>query len=383
MGNVLKSRMFYLLLLKALTVRKSRAFIALFSIAVGAAIVTSLASLYFDISIKMSKELRTYGANFFVGPAVDSENRDLVRETFLQVKDAVPPERLAGSTPYLYGVVRLDLDNAVMAGVEFTGLKRIAPYWQLEGQWIGVDFDDKHCMIGSGLAQKMELKVGDEVNLVNRDQGFRTKLRVKGILDTGEAADDYIFVNLALAQQALGRPGRVDHAMFSILAEGFNIDAFAASLEAGHPGLDAKPIRKIAESEGRILDKIKALMALVATIILVITTLCVNTTLTAMVVERTPEIGLQKALGADNRVVVLQFLAETLLIGLAGVVIGLASGFLLAQVLGQAVFGSSVSFRPVVLPLAIGISVAAALAAAAIPTRRAVQVAPAQVLRGE
>lgn len=383
MGNMLTSRMFYRLLFKALTVRKSRALIALFSIAVGAAIVTSLASLYFDISIKMSKELRTYGANFFIGPAVASEVEDLAQSTYDEIKAAVPAERLSGASPYLYGVVRLDLDNAVMAGVDFAGLKRIAPYWQLEGQWIGVDFDDKHCMIGSGLARKMELKVGDEVNLVNRDQGFRTKLRVKGILDTGEAADDYIFVNLALAQRSLGRPGRIDHAMFSILADDFDIDGFANSLKQAHAGLDAKPIRKIAQSEGRILDKIKALMALVAAIILIITTLCVNTTLTAMVVERTQEIGLQKALGADNKVVVLQFLAEALVIGLAGVVVGLAVGLLLAQVLGQAVFSSSVSFRPLVVPLAIGISVAAALIAAAIPARKAVQVAPAQVLRGE
>lgn len=383
MGSMLRSRMFYRLLIKALTVRKSRALVALFSIAVGAAVITALASVYFDISIKMSKELRTYGANFFVGAAVDGGTRDYAEEVYREVKASVPSERLAGATPYLFGVVRLDLDDAVMAGVEFTGIRDIAPYWQLDGQWIGVDFDDRHCMIGSGLARKMELKVGDEVTVVNREEGFHTKLRVKGIFDTGEAADDYIFVNLALAQRALGRPERVDHAMFSILSEGFDIDTLAAELQAKYPELDVKPIRRIAQSEGKILDKIKALMALVAIIILIITTLCVNTTLTAMVAERTREIGLQKALGADNRVVVMQFLAEALLIGLAGVAVGLAAGFFLAQLLGQAVFSSSVSFRPVVLPLAIGISIAAALVAAAIPTRKAVQVAPAQVLRGE
>lgn len=381
--KILRSRMFYHLLFKALTVRKSRPLIAMFSIAVGAAIVTALASVYFDISIKMSKELRTYGANFFVGPAVGGESRDVAMQTYDKIKASVPDDRLTGATPYLYGVVRLDLDNAVMAGVDFSGLQRIVPYWQLEGQWIGVDFDDKHCMIGRGLARKMELKVGDELNVVNRELGYHTKLRIKGIVETGDASDSYIFVNLSLAQQALGRQDRLDHAMFSILAEGFDIDNFAKDLEVAHAHLDAKPIRRIAQSEGQILHKIKALMALVATIIFVITTLCVNTTLTAMVVERTREIGLQKALGADNRVVVLQFLAETLIIGVAGVIVGMIAGFLLAQVLGQAVFSASVSFRPMVMPLAIGISVATALLAAAIPARKAVQVAPARVLRGE
>ncbi len=60
-----KTRMFLRILFKSLKVRKSRVSIAFFSIAIGAAIITALSCVYFDISIKMSKELRTYGANFF------------------------------------------------------------------------------------------------------------------------------------------------------------------------------------------------------------------------------------------------------------------------------------------------------------------------------
>ena len=55
----------------------------------------------------------------------------------------------------------------------------------------------------------------------------------------------------------------------------------------------------------------------------------------------------------------------------------------MAQVLGQAVFNAYVSFRPVVLPLTVLITLFAALAAAAVPIRTAVDVVPAEVLRGE
>lgn len=368
---------------KALTVRRARVAVAVAAIMVGAAMVSALANLYFDISVKMSEELRTFGANFFVGPAADRAERGLDAATLAAVRAAVPADRLAGASPFLYGVVRLDRGNAVLAGVDFDGLRRISPYWQVEGHWIGVDFDERHAMVGRRLARSMELKVGDAVTIVNRERGFSAGVRIKGIMETGEAEDEQIFVTWPLAQKALGTPDRADFALLSIKAEGAGADALAERITAAAPGIEARPIRKIAQSDGRILDRIDGLMALVAATIVVITTLCVNTTLTAMVVERTREIGLKMALGAAPATIIGQFLAETAVIGLVGVALGLGLGFAVAQVLGQAVFHAWVSFRPAVVPVTLCISLAAALAAAVIPIRAAVRVVPAQVLRGD
>ncbi len=382
-ARVTRARMFLRLITKALTVRKSRVAIALFSIMIGAAIISALLCVYFDISIKMSRELRTYGANFFVGPSADSEERTIDFSAFEAAVKTVPPEALIGASPYLYGIVRLDLGNAVMAGVDFSGIRRLSPYWQVDGRWIVADFDDRNCMLGKSLAKNMELKVGDKINLVNRDRNFETKLTVKGIIETGQAEDQQILVNRALAQQILGQDGKINHAMMSILTEGLDIDALASSIERRLPFIDAKPIRKVSHSEGKILGKITGLMALVAIVILSLTTLCVMTTLMAMIVERTPEIGLVKALGADNGNVVLQFLSEIGVITVSGVVLGIVVGYGLAQVLGQAVFSSSISFRLIVVPMTLAISLAAALVAGAIPVRMAVKINPSSVLRGE
>jgi putative ABC transport system permease protein len=54
---------------------------------------------------------------------------------------------------------------------------------------------------------------------------------------------------------------------------------------------------------------------------------------------------------------------------------------LLAQLLGQAVFGSFIGFRFLVLPVTLVPSLAAALLAAALPLRMAVRIVPAQVLK--
>ena len=381
--HMTKSRMFLLILFKSLKIRRNRVAITFFSIMIGAAIITALASVYFDISVKMSRELRAYGANFFIGPAVSSGSRIADSQMIEEAIRMVPSDKLIGTSPYIYGVVRLDLGNAVLAGVDFAGLKRLSPYWQVEGKWIAVDFDENSCMIGKTLAKNMELKVGDAVNVIRNETGFQRSLTVKGIAETGQAEDEQIFVNVSLAGKILGQEGKVNHAMLSIVTEGTDIDGLVARMEGRFPGLDAKPLRKVSYSDGRILEKIKGLMAIIALIILTVTTLCVMTTLMAIVSERTREIGLMKAIGANDRNIVLQFLAETLTIGLAGVAAGLVVGFILAQILGQAVFGSFISFRMLVLPVTLIPSVIASLLAAALPVRMAVRVVPAQVLKEE
>jgi putative ABC transport system permease protein len=380
-GKVTKLGMFARILFKSLKISKNRVAITFFSIMIGAAVITALSSVYFDISSKMSRELRAYGANFFLGPQASSGSRSVDARTVEEALGMVPADKLIGASPYLYGVVRLDLGNAVMAGVDFPGLRRLSPYWQVEGQWITVDFDESSCMIGRNLARNMALKVGDRVNVIRSETDFQRRLVVKGIVETGEAEDEQIFVNLALAGRILGEAGKVNHAMLSIVTEGTDVGALAAAMQQRFAGVDAKPIRKVSYSDGRILEKIKGLMAIVAVIILTVTTLCVMTTLIAIVSERTREIGLMKAIGADDREIARQFLAETLVIGVAGVASGLAVGFVLAQLLGQAVFGSYISPRLVVIPLTLFPSVAASLLAAALPVRMAVRVVPAQVLK--
>ncbi|MCV6833633.1 FtsX-like permease family protein, partial [Yersinia pestis subsp. pestis] len=135
--------------------------------------------------------------------------------------------------------------------------------------------------------------------------------------------------------------------------------------------------------EGQVLDKIKGLMGLVSVVILILSSLCVNTTLMAIVGERSKEFALQKALGASGRDIIRQMLTETMIISLAAAVCGAVLGYLLAQVLGQAVFSAAITLRAPVLPLTLVLSLFVAAVAAIVPTRRAIHIEPAKVLKGE
>ncbi len=64
-----KRDMLWLLVWRALRLRLQRVSVVFAALTVGAMIVTALSAVWFDINSKMSEELRTFGANFYIGPA--------------------------------------------------------------------------------------------------------------------------------------------------------------------------------------------------------------------------------------------------------------------------------------------------------------------------
>lgn len=373
-----KQGMLWLLVWRALRLRMQRVSVVFAALTVGAAIVTALSAVYFDINAKMSEELRTFGANFYIGPG---HGKSMDQRELQPILNDAPPGLINAASPWLYGMARTELEKVVVMGVWFESMPKLAPYWQITGDWVGVNFDDRNAMVGVKLAERINLKVGDSVTLITDDG--KKNLRIKGLVEAGDATDNMLIVNFDLAQQLLHKPGELNHALLSVNNDLGQVDQFAATLQKQYPQLDIRPIRKVSASEGQVLDKIKGLMGLVSIVILALSSLCVNTTLMAIVGERAKEFALQKALGASHADIIRQMLAETGLIALAAVVCGWVLGYLLAQLLGMTVFNASIALRLPVLPITLVLSLMVAAAAAIVPVRRAVSVEPAKVLKGE
>ncbi len=105
--------------------------------------------------------------------------------------------------------------------------------------------------------------------------------------------------------------------------------------------------------------------------------------MTTGVLERRREIGIMKAVGAGGGKISALLASEAALLGTAGGLAGYALGLLASRYVGSGLFSRTDAFVPAVLPITLGISVLAALAASALPAWRALGVPPAEVLRGD
>ena len=384
-NKVANHSMFWRLIFRAIRLRLQRVLIIFTALTVGASIVTAMAAVYFDINTKMSQELRTFGANFYIGSADGGMINEAELNAILQ---NAPNDLVTASSPYLYGVVRSDLEKIVLMGVNFDAMRTLAPYWQITGSAINVNFDDRNAIIGKSLAERLHLKVGDSLQL-SKNAVEKHRFTIKGIVEAGDATDNMLIVNLEFAQNWLEKEGLANNALLNVQSSSEKngnvvnqVDQFADRIMQ-YPDLTARPIRKVSASEGQILDKIKGLMGLISLVILVLATLCVNTTLIAIVGERAKEFALQKTLGAKKSDIILQISTEILIIAACAIIVGLGLGYLLAQILGLTVFKSYIDMRLPVIPITIALVLLVAFVAVIIPTRRALNINVANALKGE
>ena len=208
------------------------------------------------------------------------------------------------------------------------------------------------------------------------------KYTVTGILTTGGEEESYVFMSL---EDMAGLTGSdtVDVAELSVSASAGELEGYTEKITENVEGVRARLVKRVTRSETAVLGKLQSLVFLVTAVVLILTMICVSTTMMAVVSERRREIGLRKALGASDGSIRTEFLGEGMFLGLLGGVLGAILGFVFAQVVSVNVFGSSITFQPLLLPAAVIVSMGVAALSCLQPIKRAVAIDPAIVLKDE
>jgi len=101
-----------------------------------------------------------------------------------------------------------------------------------------------------------------------------------------------------------------------------------------------------------------------------------------VVAQRTREIGIRSALGAEPRQLAKMFLRHGLALSAVGVVVGLVAAAALGRAMSSLLFGIE-PLDPIAYITAIGVILVAAALATYMPARRAANIDPIETLRAE
>lgn len=379
--------MFWRILRRLLGANRGRLFVMLLALGAGAAVTAALLNLQVDAKRRLTTEFRAFGANVIITPR-DSEGAGSVEQTLPE--DLV--QRLYGANgdssnyfaPYLYAIADISTGNsppvkAVIVGTTGTGiLSSVAPTWKFDPP--GAPWERGDCPAGIKVLSKLGLSRGSKLHVAMGENNI--DCYVRQTISSGGAEDNEILLYLGQVQALASSPGRVS--LFQAIAPGKpgEIDQYIKDIHAKIPEAEVRPIRQFTEGEAKIYNRISGLLTATVGIVLLLTALCVMAAMTNVAIERKMDVGLMKAIGGATRRVVRLFLAEAMLLGLAGGLIGAAAGILLSIGLGKAVFGVAARPRLIVYPVAVGLTMLVAILSA-FPLRRLASIRPASVFRGE
>jgi len=390
--------MFLRLLWQMMLGNRGRLAVALVAVVSGAAVISALLNLQFDIERKLTQEFRVLGANIVIGPAQaapssqDAQAAKTATDTGFNAASLIDEDaplsaidrnrsaEVEAAAPFVYFVARAAAKPVIVAGTWLDQLRPLNPSWQMEGSWVDARGDEARCIIGRNVANQLGLAPGRSFDLAYRDRS--EQFIVAGIVDAGGTEDNQIFIDEKKAHALAGFEGQIAVVQLNVRGTPSEISQYASRLGAALPADDVHPIRDVTVAEGGLLARIRLLIAAMVGLILALTALCVLATMAALAMERRRDVGLMKALGGSISKIVALFLTEVGVLGATGGAIGCVAGFILSRWMGERVFGASILPRWDAVPLTIGMMIVAALAGA-LPLRMLGNVKPAVILRGE
>jgi putative ABC transport system permease protein len=307
----------------SIAARPLRSFLSVIAIAIQVILVLLVAGLTSGVISEWGKRVEGVGADILVQPPNSS--------IFFAFSSAVMPESLGDQIASVSGVdevaptvIVTEPKSLVMVyGIDYQRFNALSKGFLFRD---GRPFEGPDEVIADDIiAQTRHLKVGSQVTLLNH------AFTVSGIVAHGKGAR--FFIPIRTAQEIAGAEKRVS--MFYVRSKG-DTDATRAQIVKFLPQYS---IRSLAEyvtlMTSSNLPQLRPFTRTMVALGIVISFIVVLLNMHTMVMERTREIGILKALGFSRFDVVRMLLSETFILTLFGIGFGIALTFLTSAIMKQ------------------------------------------------
>lgn len=355
----------------SIAARPLRSFLSVTAIAIQVILVLMVVGLTSGVISEWGKRVEGVGADILVQPPNSS--------IFFAFSSAVMPESLGDQIATLSGV------DEVAPTVILTEPKSLVMIYGIDFQRFnalskGFLFRDGRPLEGPDevvaddiIAQTRHLKAGSTISLLNH------QFTVSGIVAHGKGAR--FFIPIRTAQEIAGADKRVS--MFYVRSKG-DTDGTRAQIAKLLPQYS---IRSLAEyvtlMTSSNLPQLRPFTRTMVALGIVISFIVILLNMHTMVMERTREIGILKALGFSRFDVVRMLLSETFILTLFGAGLGVGLTFLTQAILKQTNPSLTVLISPPWIFAAIFLALVGASAGALYPALRAASYDPVVALAYE
>lgn len=372
---------------------KMRSFLTMLGIVIGVASIIALITIVKGATNQMTSEFSSFGADKITVQVMGTPLKQGLIDS--DIKKLSRVENVAGVSPTLSGKTSVGHSGKLKKDVSVEGKNDVyfARTSDLVASGRGVNIADiesknKVCIVGSDIVKELfwgENPIGKELLIAG------VSYKVVGTLQesnsfSSSSHNDAVIIPYTTSMSLLGsgyissvdvymadssKSEKVTNEIKSVLDEAFNYK---------DKGYSIMNMQEMLSSMKQVTDMMALMLAGIASISLVVGGVGIMNMMLVSVTERTTEIGIRKALGAEPSRIQQQFLLEAVFLSLFGGIIGFLVGALIAFAVCSLI-GASFMLSASSVMLALGFAAAVGIVFGLAPARKASRLNPIDALR--
>ena len=395
--------------LKALLANKLRSILTMLGIIIGVGAVIAMVSVGMGVRRSVQSSIASLGSNMLIvspGSANSGGVRSAAGSTVtLKYEDAEAIKNKIKNIDYVsptvsnsYQIVNGNQNwNSTIQGVtpEYMAIRSLTV---ATGSFItqnDLNTRNRVAVIGTTVAENLfgsSNPVGQTIRIHNSPSKVIGVLESKGQSSMGQDQDDVVIVPLTTAQERLLGITYVRSINIQV-SDAAKMDQAQSEVETllrqrhhiigdKEDDFSVRNLTSLMETMTQTTTMITLLLGSIAGISLLVGGIGIMNIMMVSVTERTREIGIRKALGATFRNIMMQFLIESVVIGVVGGLIGIGFGCLISMAIAKfGGFNTVITAAPVLLSFFFSVGIG--LFFGIYPARKAALLDPIEALRYE